>query len=91
MGNRKTEARQRQLCGIYFIDPADEEFKEIVKNARRKLEVLVPAAMQEKERNVQGNMSQSRCKSSGAQRMGKTSKDIGRAADESQNQKRGDR
>ena len=29
-------------CGIYFIDPADEEFKEIMRNARGKLE---PAAM----------------------------------------------
>ena len=35
----------RQLCGIYFIDPKDEDFKDIVKNARRKLEVPMPAAM----------------------------------------------
>ena len=34
-----------KLRGIYFIDPADEEFKEIMKNARRKLEVPRPAAM----------------------------------------------
>ena len=35
----------RKLRGIYFIDPTDEEFKEIMKNARRKLEVPMPAAM----------------------------------------------
>ena len=29
----------RQLCGIYFIDPDDEECKDIMQNARRKLEV----------------------------------------------------
>ena len=35
----------RKLRGIYFIDSADEEFKEFMKNARRKLEVPMPAAM----------------------------------------------
>ena len=25
----------RRLCGIYFIDPEDEEFKDIMKNTRR--------------------------------------------------------
>ena len=35
----------RKLRGIHFIDPADEEFKEIVRNARRKLENPMPAAM----------------------------------------------
>ena len=35
----------RKLRGIYLIDLDDEEFKEIRKNARRKLEVPVPAAM----------------------------------------------
>ena len=35
----------RKLRGIYFIDPDDEEFKDIIKNARRKLEVPMPAAM----------------------------------------------
>ena len=29
----------RKLRGIYFIDPEDKEFAEIVKNARKKLEV----------------------------------------------------
>ena len=32
-------------AGMYFIDPAGEEFKDILKNARRKLDVPVPAAM----------------------------------------------
>ena len=35
----------RKLRGIYFIDPADEELKDIMKNARTKLEVPMPAAM----------------------------------------------
>ena len=35
----------RRLRGIYFIDPADAEFKETNENARRKLEVSMPAAM----------------------------------------------
>ena len=40
----------RNLCGIYFIDPDDDdddddEFKRIMKNARRKLEVPMPAAV----------------------------------------------
>ena len=34
-----------KLRGIHFIDPAEKESKEAVKNARRKLEVLMPAAM----------------------------------------------
>ena len=35
----------RSLRGMYFIDPKDEEFKDIMKNARRKLEIPMPAAM----------------------------------------------
>ena len=35
----------RKARGIYFIDPEDEEFKEIMKNARGKLEIPMPAAM----------------------------------------------
>ena len=35
----------RQLRGIFFIEPDDEEFKLTIKNARRKLEVPIPAAM----------------------------------------------
>ena len=35
----------RQLIGIYFIEPNDEEFKLSIKAARRKLEVPMRAAM----------------------------------------------
>ena len=35
----------RQLKGIFFIEPNDEEFKLTMKAARRKLEVPMPAAM----------------------------------------------
>ena len=35
----------RRLRGIYFIDPEDEEFKETIKNARKKLETPVAPAM----------------------------------------------
>ena len=35
----------RQLRGIFFLEPNDEEFKLTVKAARRKLEVPMPAAM----------------------------------------------
>ena len=35
----------RQLRGIYFVEPDDEEFKLTMKSARRKLEVPMPAAM----------------------------------------------
>ena len=35
----------RRLRGIYFIDPGDEEFKDIMKIARRKLEIPMPAAI----------------------------------------------
>ena len=35
----------RKLCGIYCSGSDDEEFKDIMKNARRKLEVQMPAAM----------------------------------------------
>ena len=34
----------RRLRGIYFIDPDDEALKDIMKNARRKFEVPMPAA-----------------------------------------------
>ena len=36
----------RKLRGIYFIDPEDKEFKETIKNARKKLETSVAPAMQ---------------------------------------------
>ena len=35
----------RRLRGIYFIDPDDEEFKDILKNACSKLEIPMPAAI----------------------------------------------
>ena len=35
----------RQLTGIFFSEPNDEEFKLTTKAARRKLEVPMPAAM----------------------------------------------
>ena len=35
----------RRLRGIHFMDPEDEEFKDIMKIARRKLEIPMPAAM----------------------------------------------
>ena len=35
----------RKLRGIYFIDPEDTEFKETMKNARKKLETPVAPAM----------------------------------------------
>ena len=35
----------RQLRGIFFIEPKDEEFKLTMKAARRKVEVPMPAAM----------------------------------------------
>ena len=35
----------RRLRGIYFIDPKGDEFKDIMKNASRKFEIPMPAAM----------------------------------------------
>ena len=35
----------RRLRGVHFIDPEDGEFKEIMKNSCRKLEIPMPAAM----------------------------------------------
>ena len=35
----------RKLRGIYFIDPEDKEFKETIRNARKKLETSVGPAM----------------------------------------------
>ena len=40
----------RKLRGMYFIDPADEEFTETIENAQRKWEVPMPAAMPCKSR-----------------------------------------
>ena len=38
----------RKLRGIYFIDPEDEEFKETIKNVRKKLETSVAPALPSK-------------------------------------------
>ena len=35
----------RRLRGIYYFDPDEDEFKDSLKNARRKLQVPMPAAM----------------------------------------------
>ena len=43
---------RKELRGIYFVDPDDGEFKDIMKNARRKLEVPMLAAMLSKGLNV---------------------------------------
>ena len=40
----------RRLGGIYFIDPEDGEYKETIKNAGKKLEVPMEAAMPCKKR-----------------------------------------
>ena len=56
MGKKKLKEKQkwlheklhlenaRKLRGIYFIDPEDKEFKETIKNARKKLETSVAPA-----------------------------------------------
>ena len=38
-------ANARRLRGIYFIDPEDKEFKETIRNARKKLETPVAPAV----------------------------------------------
>ena len=46
MGNRETKIRTaRKLRRIYSIDPSDEEYKDNIKNARRKLDTPKAAAM----------------------------------------------
>ena len=40
-----TRHPSQKLRGIYFIDPEDKEFKETIKNARKKLETSVAPAM----------------------------------------------
>ena len=46
MGNQETKTRHaRGLRDIYFIDPEDEEQKDIIENAKRKLEVQMDAAV----------------------------------------------
>ena len=46
MVNGKTKLdNARRLRGIFFIDPEDKEFKETIKNARKKLETPMAPAM----------------------------------------------
>ena len=46
MGYRKTKLdNARRLRGFFFIDPQDVEFKDIMKHARRILEIAIPAVM----------------------------------------------
>ena len=52
----------QQLRGIYFIDPEDKEFKETIKNARRKLETPMAPAMPCKT-SKKGKHVVTRCKS----------------------------
>ena len=50
MGSNVSHENARNLRGIYFIDPEDNEFKETIKNARKKLETsVVPAISYEEE------------------------------------------
>ena len=42
---KKLWKTHEKLRGIYFIDPEDKEFKETIKNARKKLETSVAPAM----------------------------------------------
>ena len=44
----------RRLRGIFFIDPEDIEFKEIIKNARRTLGIPIAPAMPCKKKNRYG-------------------------------------
>ena len=43
----------RELKGVHSVDPSDEEYKDIIKNARRKLETSMAAAMLRKRAFVQ--------------------------------------
>ena len=44
-GEKPKLENARSLRGIYFIDPEDKEFKETIKNARKKLETPMAPAM----------------------------------------------
>ena len=46
------------MRGIYFIDPEDEEYKEIINNARRKLKVHMDAAVPCKKKTNSSSGSQ---------------------------------
>ena len=48
----------RKMRGLYFVDPDDEEYKEILKNAMRKLERLVAPAVPcgRPPKSIRGNL-----------------------------------
>ena len=48
----------RKLRGIYFIDPEDKEFKETIKNARKKLKTPVAPALPCNEDHIVGVIQQ---------------------------------
>ena len=48
----------RRMRGIYVIDPEDEEYKEIIENASRKLKERMEAAMPCKKRTKSPTSSQ---------------------------------
>ena len=50
----------RRLRGICFIDPEDIDFKEIIKNARKKLEVPAAPAMLCKRENSKHGVTRSK-------------------------------
>ena len=52
----------RKLRGIYFIDPEDKEFKETIKNARKKLETSTAPAMPCKIMENCGNVGSNKTK-----------------------------
>ena len=45
MGHRKNKTRQTPEVYVVFRPHQNEEFKDIMRNARRKLEIPMPAAM----------------------------------------------
>ena len=53
----------RKMRGIYFIDPEDKEFKETIKNARKKLETSVAPAMPCKIMKICGSGASNKVKS----------------------------
>ena len=52
----------RKLRGIYFLDPEDKDFKETIKNARKKLETSVAPAMPCKIMNNCGSCASNKIK-----------------------------
>ena len=54
----------RKLRGIYFIDPEDKEFKETIRDARKKLEIPVtppvPCKILENNKNCESQQNQNK-------------------------------